>query len=95
MGLPCVSFASGGIPEAVAHEHTGFLAPERDWQAVAHHIDQLLQQPDLWQRFSEAGRQRVKTTFNLHCQGQTLEAIYQAVLDRNSPTPLPSAPCAS
>lgn len=95
MGLPVVGSVHAGIPEAIAHGHTGFLAPERDWQALARHIDHLLQYPDLWRRFSEAGRQRVQATFNLHRQGQALEAIYQTVLDRNSPTPLPSTPCAS
>ncbi len=32
MGLPVVSFASGGIPEAVANNETGFLVAEKDWE---------------------------------------------------------------
>ena len=35
MGLPVVSFASGGIPEVVADRQTGFLVRERDWQSLA------------------------------------------------------------
>lgn len=95
MGLPCISFASGGIPEAIAHGKTGFLAPERDWQALASHIQHLLQNPDLWQQFSQAGRQRVQADFNLNRQGHALEAIYQAVIDRTSCLPSPSTPCVS
>ena len=32
MEKPVVSFASGGIGEAVEHGETGFLAAERDWR---------------------------------------------------------------
>lgn len=80
MGLPIVSFASGGIPEAVLHDQTGFLVPERDSQGLATYILRLLQEPLLWQRFSVNGQQRVRTHFDLRKQTQALESIYQAVL---------------
>jgi glycosyltransferase involved in cell wall biosynthesis len=80
MGLPCVSFASGGIPEAIAHGETGFLAAERDWKTLAEYILQLLKEPNLWQQFSENGRNRVLTHFNLKQQTKALEDIYRAVL---------------
>ena len=35
MEKPVVSFATGGVPEAVLHGETGFLAPDRDWQTLA------------------------------------------------------------
>ena len=41
MKLPVVSFSSGGIPEAVLNNETGFLVPEKDWQSLAkknHHF---------------------------------------------------------
>jgi colanic acid/amylovoran biosynthesis glycosyltransferase len=80
MGLPVVSFAIGGIPEAVAHEQTGFLVPERDWEALAAKLLALLQNQDLWMQFSEAGRARVEKLFNIRKQASILENIYESVL---------------
>lgn len=76
MGVPVVSFASGGVPEAVAADQTGFLVPERDVQGLASSILRLFAEPELWQRFSQAAQQRVRTQFNLHDQTRILEQIY-------------------
>lgn len=80
MGLPVVSFASGGIPEAVAHGEVGFLAAERDWEELAKHILLLLEDDTLWHRFSESGPSRVRALFNLQKQTGLLEEIYEQVL---------------
>ena len=76
-GLPVVSFASGGIPEAVDHEKTGFLAPERDVDALATYLLCLLENPTLWNTFSQQGQERVQRQFNLESQTRLLEDIYQ------------------
>lgn len=86
-GLPVVSFASGGIPEAVAHGETGMLAPERDWQKLAEYLLLLLQNKEAWNRFSRAGRQRVECMFDVNKQTKILEDIYQRV--SVEPQPLP------
>jgi colanic acid/amylovoran biosynthesis glycosyltransferase len=75
-GLPVVSFASGGIPEAVAHEKTGFLAPEKDVDTLASYLQCLLANPMLWNAFSHQGRGRVQRQFNLDHQTGLLENIY-------------------
>lgn len=80
MGLPVVSSNSGGIPDVVAHNQTGFLAAERDWESLANYILQLLQDPMLWQRFSLDGRERVLTMFDQRKLSKGLEAIYKSVL---------------
>ena len=80
MRLPVVSFASGAIPEAVAHGEVGFLAAERDWEELAKYILLLLEEDTLWHRFSEAGWHRVRTLFNLQKQTAALEEIYKQVL---------------
>ena len=81
MGLPVVSFASGGIPEAVIHDQTGLLAPEKDWRTLGHCITQLLNKEALWQVFSQQGYERVREKFDLHRQSHVLEAIYNSVLE--------------
>jgi colanic acid/amylovoran biosynthesis glycosyltransferase len=83
MGLPVVSFKSGGIPEAVAHDQTGFLATERDVGGLTAYLLLLLQNPELWHRMSQNGRDRIMTCFNLHKQTRVLEALYTEVIDQH------------
>jgi len=73
---PVVSFATGGIPEAVAHGKTGLLAPERDWQTLASSLLLLLRNNELRSRLGLAGRRRVVSQFNLRKQTALLEDLY-------------------
>jgi glycosyltransferase involved in cell wall biosynthesis len=82
MGLPVASFATGGIPEAVAHGETGLLARERDTAALAQNIIALLSDRSMWQRFSEAGQRRAHEFFDIRRQTAALEDIYRSVLHR-------------
>ena len=82
LGLPVASFASGGIVESVAHEETGLLAAERDWETLAHNISKLLADSALWDRMSRAGVKRVRDRFDLTTQTRKLEDLYDEVLSR-------------
>jgi len=84
MGLPVVSSLSGGIPEAVAQDETGFLVAERDVDGLAGHISTLLKNAALWAKFSQAGMARTRSEFDLHTQTQKLEAIYESVVSSKS-----------
>lgn len=79
-GTPVVSFASGGIPEAVRHGDTGLLAPEGDWETLSRYLEQLLTDSVLWQRYSDAGRRFVSECFDLRKQTARLERIYSGVI---------------
>jgi len=79
-GLPVVSYASGGIPEAVAHGETGFLVPEGDWRKLAEHILLLFQLRTVWNEFSIAGVRRVERLFDLSRQTALLEDIYETLI---------------
>ncbi len=76
MGLPVVSFASGGIRESVNHGVTGLLAPERDWETLAQQLLRLLQSLELWSQFSHAGPEFVRRNFDLRQQTRLLEQLY-------------------
>lgn len=84
MCLPVVSFASGGIPEAVKHGETGLLAKERDWEGLASNIQTLLQNDAMRERMARAGRERVRRFFDLDRQTRLLEDIYREVLNRQA-----------
>jgi colanic acid/amylovoran biosynthesis glycosyltransferase len=83
MGLPVCGFASGGIPEGVAHGETGFLAPEHDEDTLAAHIERLLTDRPLWLRFSRAAEARARERFDLQRQARGLEAYYDQARDRS------------
>jgi colanic acid/amylovoran biosynthesis glycosyltransferase len=83
MGLPVCGFASGGIPEGVAHGETGFLAPERDEETLAAHIERLLTDRPLWLRFSRAAEARARERFDLQRQARGLEVYYDQARDRS------------
>lgn len=84
MEKPVVSFATGGIPEAVLHGETGFLAPDRDWPTLAKYLSLLLKNADLRRKFGVAGRQRVLQLFDLNTQTSALEKIYDGVLEADA-----------
>lgn len=84
MGLPVVSFATGGIPEAVADCETGFLTTERDSEGLAAYILRLLKDEELWHKFSQNSQKRVRNSFNLQQQTRVLENLYKhMILSRN------------
>jgi colanic acid/amylovoran biosynthesis glycosyltransferase len=85
VGTPVVSFASGGIPEAVRHEETGLLAPERDETILAEYLLRYLQDDTFWRSSSERGKRWVASQFNLKQQTRKLEHIYQEAIAKFSP----------
>jgi colanic acid/amylovoran biosynthesis glycosyltransferase len=81
MGLPVVSFATGGIPEAVSHGETGFLAPEKNVDLLSRYIGMLLEDDDLWKEISFRGRERVEKKFDLNKNNRILEDLYMKCMN--------------
>lgn len=63
-GVPCVTGRSGGTPEAVLDDQTGFVIDARDEQALVDRIATLLEDPDLAERMGRAGRAHVEAEFS-------------------------------
>ena len=80
MGLPVVSFATGGVTEAVIHGQTGLLAPEKDTAQLTKAIQRLLTDEALRQKFARAGQAHVAKKFDLHKNTRQLETIYDEVI---------------
>ena len=81
LGVPVVSFLSGGIPEVVAHEQTGLLAKEGDVIGLARNIKILLSNPALRDDMSHKAEMRVEALFDLDKQNALLENVYKTVID--------------
>ncbi len=80
MGLPVVSFASGGVPEVVLDDITGLLAPERDTEALGKALHRLLEDGELWGKMAIAGQHHIANRFDLAKNTPLLEAIYEGLL---------------
>ncbi len=62
-GLPVVATNIGGLPEAVAANETGFLAPPRDPPAFAACLEALIADPDRRRAMGQAGARWVAERF--------------------------------
>lgn len=85
-GLPAVSYASGGVPEAVLDGETGLLAPEGDTAGLARQLAAVLDDPGLGARLGAAGRARVQSRFEIGACTQRLEALYDRLALASSST---------
>jgi glycosyltransferase involved in cell wall biosynthesis len=87
MHLPVVSSRISGIPELVKDGVTGFLAEQRDTQAIADALEQLIRNPSLRQQMGESGRERVKKIFDSDVCLQNLHDFYIKELSNSDLAP--------
>lgn len=59
-GIPIIATAAGGIPYIVTHDESALLVQPDDDRAVAEHVFQLLENPELVERLTEGGRREVE-----------------------------------
>lgn len=83
MGLPVISTCHAGIPEAIVDGKSGFLVQEGDWEAIAHQVEVLMNNADVWQSISHQAKQSVSTNFNLKTQISKLEDIYWNLIQKH------------
>jgi len=79
-GLPVVSTAVGGIPEAVVDHVTGFVVPPGDADLLANALQLLISDPELRRRLGEAGRRHVAASFSVSRMLDLTERAYAAAL---------------
>ena len=81
-GVPIIGSRVGGIPECILDGRTGFLVPERDANALAQRLSQLLESPGKRYQMGAAGRALVESRFNIDRQTAALEDLYDSLLGR-------------
>ena len=82
MGLPVVSTLSGGIPEAVKHGETGLLVTRARPCGAGGGILRLMQDDELWQRYSVAGRKHVVDSLQSGAANRAARKRFCAVAGR-------------
>lgn len=80
-GLPAIATAHGDIPEVVKDGRNGYLVEERNTQQLVEKINFLIENQQLWSKFSEHGRKIVENNFDLTKQTSKREKLYAKLID--------------
>jgi colanic acid/amylovoran biosynthesis glycosyltransferase len=75
-GLPVVATTHGGIPEAVTHERTGLLVPERDTEALAAALTEITADPLRLAEMGAAAAHSMHEEFEQKKAIEKLEGFY-------------------
>jgi glycosyltransferase involved in cell wall biosynthesis len=78
-GLPVVAADHGGVPELVAHDHTGLLVAPRDAGVLAAALDRAVADPELRQRLGNAARATALARFTARGHAQAVERVYSGL----------------
>lgn len=79
-GLPVISSYHADIPEVVVDGKSALLAPERDVEILAKHLEYLVEHPDVWGRMGRTGREHVEKEYDVMAQVGKLEIIYDSLV---------------
>ena len=63
-GLPVITTRHSGLPDQVKDGYNGFLVGEGDFRALADKILFLIENPDVWVKLGENGRNLVTEKYN-------------------------------
>ena len=79
-GVPVLAFASGGIPEMIEPDVTGFLVEQRSAQALASAIGDLVREPSRLREVAERARASARARFSLErYRAEMMEAMEACV----------------
>ena len=85
MGKPIVATNTGGTPELVLDNVTGFVVPPKDSEALAIGIVELLKNSEKAKQMGVKGRIRVEKYFTLEKQILLIEKLYVSIVKHQKP----------
>ncbi|MFO7546496.1 MAG: glycosyltransferase family 4 protein [Trueperaceae bacterium] len=77
LGTPCVATPVTGIPEAIRHDETGLLVPERCPSALADALQRMLTDRDLRVRLAHGARRRMEEEFDVVRNAARLRSVFR------------------
>jgi len=83
-GVAVVATRIAGIPELVRHGESGLLVSPGDTAGTASAVRNLLENPELRNRYAAAGRKRVEEEFDVNAETRWLATILANALAGNS-----------
>jgi len=83
-GMPVVSTWHSGIPELVHDQQTGFLVREKDVDQLTDKLRILIENPDMWIRMGEAGRDIVEKQYDINILNARMIEFYRRLVNGES-----------
>jgi colanic acid/amylovoran biosynthesis glycosyltransferase len=83
-GMAVVATRHSDIPEIVEEGVTGLLAEENDVEGLRKCFQQILENPELIEKFGLRGREKVEREFNVEALTGQLEMHYRELIDRQA-----------
>jgi glycosyltransferase involved in cell wall biosynthesis len=80
MEIPPVAYKTGGTPEAIRHNETGFLVDIGNIGKLSENVAKLLKNPELRKQMGSKGRVFVENNFSIAALAQRHESIYTDVI---------------
>jgi glycosyltransferase involved in cell wall biosynthesis len=77
--LPVISTPEGGIPDVVLDRETGYLAPQKNAEALAQYLEHLINNPDKREKMGIKGRERYEKYFTIQAFENRLSDILQTI----------------
>jgi glycosyltransferase involved in cell wall biosynthesis len=81
-GVACIATNVGGTPEVLDHGKIGLLVPPEDSAALTSALDKLFCDPDLRQRFIQAGQTAVNEHYSIKTVAQSYIHLYEELSSR-------------
>ena len=79
MGKPCVVSNSGGLPEVVQDNKTGFVVDNGSKEVMAEKIIELIENPELCYSMGESGKIRFNDYFSYRIWKEKMEKIHNSL----------------
>jgi colanic acid/amylovoran biosynthesis glycosyltransferase len=76
-GLPVISTRVSGIPELIEAGLDGLLVEERDAEALADAIEELLMDEGLYERLKIAAQAKIEKEFSIESSSQALARLFR------------------
>ncbi|OLS34058.1 hypothetical protein BTR25_23190 [Bacillus sp. MRMR6] len=83
-GKPVVATDAGGLPEAVAHGHTGFISPKGNSELLYQNIRKLIENKVLRHSMASNAQKWAEERWNLELMVEKTITIYEQVLKRKN-----------
>lgn len=80
LGKPCIGTFHAGIPEVIINNETGLLCKERNIEDIAQAMIKLLENKELYHKFSENTLLHIQNSFNNKIQMGKLHELYLSIL---------------
>lgn len=80
-GIPVVSTRISGIPELIENGVNGLLVPEKEPQALAEALEQLILKPEMAESLALAGSRVVEQKFDVNVNAQRVARLFEEQLD--------------